>query len=111
MRRTAAVRAAKAKARTGAHVDEHRVELRRLARHVEAARDRHEHRRALVGGREASERVLRGRQLIPRDLKLLDRAVQALKLLLDRLLQLVELLERQREEINTCGNGIGSVGT
>ena len=43
--------------------------------------------------------------------QLLDRAVQALKLLLDRLLQLVELLERQREEINTCGNGIGSVGT
>ena len=97
--------------RTGANIDQDIIEAGGLARHVQRAGDRHQLLCSLWRLCQTVERLLRRCQLVARDLQLLDGAVEALKLLLDRLLQLVELVQGEREEVDLLvGLGHGSSG-
>ena len=97
--------------RTGANVDQDVIKAGSLARHVQRAGDRHQLLCSLWRLCQTVERLLRRCQLVARDLQLLDGAVEALKLLLDRLLQLVELVQGEREEVDLLvGLGHGSSG-
>lgn len=90
-----------------ADIDQDGVERCRLSRHVERRGDWDEHRRALRRAREPAERLLRGRQLIARDLQLMDGTVKPLQLLFDALLQLIQLLQAESEQVDALAPALG----